>query len=228
MRKLLALGLAVVFLGSCGVTPQLTVKSRRYQKGLFVQVNWNKHKTQTIKYSKSDHSIEQLPSYKIRSILADWWKMHDEGTAALPEFNNPRPSTLTTPDKSTNTIKINSSKQMPEFLKTHDRKVIKKNKLVKSIIKPAPSGDETLSLLSLIMGAGGFMFLFLSFFIPFIGWLSLLAFTAGVVLGILALSKEGSNAKAIIGLVLSSLGCLLWLIFGLLVGAAFAAFLALA
>ncbi len=155
--------------------------------------------------------------------------MHNKGTVALPEFNNLSTSTLTKPDKPTNFTETEpSNKQMPALFKITDNKVTNKNKLVKSILKPVPSGDETLSLLSLIMGAGGFMFLFLAFFIPLIGWFSLLAFIAGVVLGILALSKEGGNAKAIIGLVLSSLGCLLWLIFGLLVGAAFAAILAFA
>lgn len=225
MKRMLALGLGLLFLGSCGVAPQLTVKSRRYQKGLFVQLSWKQTKVQAIKNQHRDPSFSNIPSFKVNSPVSQWWTLQKEGVASLSTVELHKQDNV---DASNNigTILENDPKSEISQLYADEKptfeaspKLQKKHKkLIKEALRSAPRGDDTLSLLSLIMGAGGFLLILLSWAIPFFGLLSLLAFIAGIVLGIIALNKEGSNAKAIVGLILSSVGCLLWGVLLLLVG----------
>jgi len=215
------LGLGLLFLGSCGIAPQLTLKSRRYQKGLFVHLGWKQTKTHTTKISKTEQSLYSLPSIKTKSTISQWWTMQREGVALAsnkPLHVNTQASEQHT-DKNVheNNMVKETSFILPELTDASTKK-IRKSKAVKKALRATPRGDEQLSLLSLIFGAGGFIILILGSIIPYIAILALLSFLAGLILGIIALSKEGSNAKAIIGLVLSSLGCLLWGLFAFLIG----------
>ncbi len=231
MKRVIALGIGILFLGSCGVAPQLTVKSRRYQKGLFVHVGWKQTKPHTVKHENShEKTISTLPSLETKSTVSQWWTMQKDGIAYLPKTSTKQTqisaeNNLYAKDAFENSYKTKeTASSSPTFVEKQHRKKLQKEykkalkNLLKNALLPSPARDQTLSLLSFIFGTGGFLLLFMSYVVPFIGFLSLLAFIAGLILGIIALNKEGGNALAIIGVILSSLGCLLWLVLGLIAG----------
>ncbi len=229
MRKIISVGLTILLLGSCGVIPQLTVKPRRYQKGLFVQLNFPKDKTQIIRYKQEKSAIKYLPSIKTNSMFVNWWTMHKEGTAALPTIHQITLANTENLHGGKNTEDLTTQSSNMPLMFPYPINTDKIQKITNSNLRPvAANSDESLSLLSLLLGIGGFVLMLLGGIIPYIGILSLLAFIAGLIIGIIALNKEGSNAKAIIGVVLSSIGCLIWGILVLLAGVVILTILALA
>ena len=238
MRKAIALGLGLLFLGSCGVTPQLTIKSRRYQKGLFVQISTkHKNKHKSIKHGHPTY-LSSIPSYKTNDRIPSWWELSTQGSAlrsssilySTEAYSSESHSTTNTPIINPGNSHFNTiGNHLATPSHTLNKKQIKREiKQVKKLLNPAPAPDSDLSLWALITAISGYVFLFLGGVLPFLGLLSLLAFIAGLVLSIVSISKYGSDAKSIIALVLSALGCLMWLVFAFIIGAAFAVWLGIA
>lgn len=87
------------------------------------------------------------------------------------------------------------------------------NKVKKQVAKgkvdaSAPASGNTMSLLSLIFGAAGILFIWL----PTIGILGLLLGIAGFVFGLVAMKKEGSNVMNLLGTIFGGLTVLLFLV----------------
>jgi hypothetical protein len=105
-----------------------------------------------------------------------------------------------------------SGKKMPWpqklALKIAQKKAAKK--IAKGKLDPnaAVASGNTLSLLSLIGGAGGLLLIW----IPYIGLLGLAMAIAGLVLGLVAMKNEGSNTMNLLGVILGGLTLLLFLV----------------
>jgi len=87
------------------------------------------------------------------------------------------------------------------------------NKVKKQVAKgkvdaSAPASGNTMSLLSLIFGAVGIIFIWL----PVVGIIGLLLGIAGFVFGLVAMKKEGSNVMNLLGTIFGGLTVLLFLV----------------
>ncbi|MBX2929114.1 MAG: hypothetical protein KF852_14850 [Saprospiraceae bacterium] len=86
-----------------------------------------------------------------------------------------------------------------------------KKKAAKGELELSAAAGNTMSLLSLILGAGGFVLLWV------VGLLGLLMGIAGFVLGLVAMKKEGSNVMNLLGVIFGAATVLMLILAVLLV-----------
>lgn len=207
MKKLfLSLLSIIIILSSCKITNEVAssrnISKRKHLKGYHLNsklLSINKKGQFELNEKSESEKIKKIETLKL-NLEADNKKELNLKTFTLTDKLDKTPlSEKISPDKEKSPL-IFSKKEIKSLNKSL-------NKTLKPKIKSEGEPGDTAALLSLIFAASGFLFMWL----PFVGVLSILLLPAGLIFGFFGLKSKSNKVMAILGLIFSALGLLIFI-----------------
>ncbi len=216
----LILAISMVLL-SCSRLPNLHVEKRKYQKGFYISLSKSTHKTPQVKHTINTSEPSMTPLEK--SNLSRLPVPLSNSSEQMASLNNSPANAISnkSPRSSNSIYRTTSSSQLdfninqPTLTEDKKKETESHTTQTKSLLKASASDTSIFGILGFIFAIIGLIF---TFVFPLVG---IIFFLLGLIFSFLGLKSEDhlSQVLGLIGLIISGIGCLLWLILGLLLGA---------